>query len=48
MDILERRKNPLASFEYRPRNWDIKNNILVLGHESGRVTFIEFNPNLMY
>ena len=34
-------------FEYRPSHWAIKNNILALGHKSGRVTFIEFNPNYM-
>ena len=31
--------------EYRPRCWAVNNNFLALGHESGRVTFIEFDPD---
>jgi len=28
----------------RPRSLTVKDNILVMGHESGRVTFTHFNP----
>ena len=33
--------------DYRPKCCAIKSNILALGHESGRVTLIEFNPDHM-
>ena len=31
--------------EYRPSFWAIRNNVLALGHVSGQVTFIEFDPD---